>query len=155
MRNLIQRDRPVFCIEVEESHLRRYGTSSKALIEHFLALDYSLLRIKTDWPTDHLALPNERTDLFTLCMQQRHYQTDLLSGSNVELEFENDYYYKSFETSGRQRHPHVAAVPGPQSDEANKLDSLVTRFQGNIQSRCSKMRSRSYHARSDSRHQTV
>jgi len=71
MRNLIPTRPPVFCIEVEESHLRRYGTSSKALID-ISALDYSLLRYQgRTGRTDHLALPNERTDLFTLCMQQR------------------------------------------------------------------------------------
>ena len=76
-----------------------FRTDTKALIDHFLALDYSLIRIKTDWPTDHLALPNERADLLALCLQQQEYQTDLLSGSNVDLTFENDYFYAEFTMS--------------------------------------------------------
>jgi FkbM family methyltransferase len=99
MSKLISKDRPAFFIEIEEHHLQRYGTSSKAVIEHFMALDYSLLRIRTDWPTDHLALPNERADLLSRCRAQQKYQTDLLSGSKIELIFDNPYFYAGFITS--------------------------------------------------------
>ena len=99
MRNLISRDRPVFFIEVEEHHLRRFSTSSKALIDHFLSMNYSLIRINTDWPTDHMAIPNERPDVIARCMMQGEYRTDLLSGSSVELSFENEFFYCAFTAS--------------------------------------------------------
>jgi FkbM family methyltransferase len=99
MRDLIARDRPAFFIEIEEHHLQRFGVSSKMVIEHLMALNYSLLRIKTDWPTDHVALPNERSDLLGRCMSQQKYNTDLLCGSRVELTFENAYFYSDFRTS--------------------------------------------------------
>lgn len=99
MRNLILRDRPVFFIEIEEHHLQCFGTSSKALIDHLLALDYSLVRINTDWPTDHMAIPNERPEIISRCLQQGEYKTDLLSGSSVELRFENRFFYAGFTTS--------------------------------------------------------
>jgi FkbM family methyltransferase len=99
MHDLILKDRPAFFIEIEEHHLQKYGTSSKALIEHFMALNYSLLRIRTDWPTDHLALPNERKDLFARCLRQQKYKTDVLSGSKIELTFANAYYYTGFTVS--------------------------------------------------------
>ena len=99
MHDLILKDRPAFFIEIEEHHLKKYGTSSKVLIEYIMALNYSLLRIRTEWPTDHLALPNERKDLFARCLRQQKYKTDLLSGSKIELTFENAYYYAGFTVS--------------------------------------------------------
>ena len=99
MNDLVSKDRPVFFIEIEEKHLRNHGASSKGLIERFMALNYTLLRIRTDWPTDHVALPNERGELLKRCLDQQKYRTDVLSGSNVELVFENQYYYSSCSTS--------------------------------------------------------
>ena len=99
MHNLMMKDRPAFFIEIEEYHLKKFGTSSKALIEHFLARNYSLLRIRTDWPTDHLALPNERKDLLARCSNQQKYKTDVLTGSTIELTFENPYFYAGFTLS--------------------------------------------------------
>jgi len=96
MSGIIARDRPVFFIEIEEKHLRRFSTSSKDLIESFLVRDYSLIRIKTDWPTDHLAIPNERGDLIARCLKQQEYQTELISGRAVTLQFENRYFYDTF-----------------------------------------------------------
>ena len=99
MHNLMMKDRPAFFIEIEEHHLKKFDTSSKVLIEHFLALNYSLLRIRTDWPTDHLALPNERKDLLARCLSQQKYKTDVLTGSKIELTFENPYFYAAFTLS--------------------------------------------------------
>ncbi|WP_407530932.1 FkbM family methyltransferase [Methylobacterium oryzisoli] len=93
MRALIARDRPVLFVEIEDLYLRNRGTDSKRLIEMLLALDYSLVRIRTDWPTDHLAIPNERPDLIARVTAQTAYATDLIAGSAVELVFENDYFY--------------------------------------------------------------
>ncbi len=99
MRELLARDRPVVFLEIEEDHLRRSGSSSKILIERFLALDYSLLRIRTEWPTDHLAIPNERADLIARCRDQPHHDYDWISGSGVDLEFENSYFYTRITTT--------------------------------------------------------
>ncbi|MBK3395987.1 MULTISPECIES: FkbM family methyltransferase [Methylobacterium] len=95
MRDLLARDRPVLFVEIEEEHLRRHGSSSKAVIEHLLGLGYSLLRIRNEWPTDHLAIPNERTDLIERCRGQTHHATDWIAGSRVELQFETTHYYAS------------------------------------------------------------
>ncbi|WP_063928396.1 FkbM family methyltransferase [Methylobacterium aquaticum] len=95
MQNLLARDRPVLFVEIEEQHLRRHGSSSKAVIEHLLGLGYSLLRIRTDWPTDHVAIPNERTDLLARCRGHPVYTTDWIAGTTVTLHFETPYYYAS------------------------------------------------------------
>ncbi len=95
MQDLIARDRPVLFIEIEEEHLRRHGSSSKAVMEHLLGLGYSLLRIRNEWPTDHLAIPNERADLIARCRGQTQYATDWIAGSRVELHFETTHYYAS------------------------------------------------------------
>lgn len=98
MRATIDRDRPVLFIEIEEAHLRKLGTSSKAVIELLMSWNYTLLRIRTEWPTDHLAVPNEREEILTRCREQKAYELDVLAGSKVDLHFENAYYYRDFET---------------------------------------------------------
>ncbi len=95
MQALIARDRPVLFVEIEEHHLRRHGSSSKAVIEHLLGLGYSLMRIRNEWPTDHVAIPNERADLIDRCRGQTFYETDWIAGTRVELHFETTHYYAS------------------------------------------------------------
>ena len=96
MEGLIARDRPVFLVEIEEYHLRRSGASSKMLIEFFLSRNYDLLRIKTDWPADHVAIPRENAALSLRCRGYNKLPTDWISGSTVELSFENEYLYSTF-----------------------------------------------------------
>jgi FkbM family methyltransferase len=96
MQELIKRDRPYFFVEIEEPHLLRFGTSSKQVIEHFFQLDYSLVRIRNQWPTDHVAIPNEKKDIVDLLVTKSGLDTDVLSGSRITLEFDNPSYYSSY-----------------------------------------------------------
>jgi FkbM family methyltransferase len=96
MRRLIDKDRPILFIEIEEAHLSRRGSSSKTLIDRLLSLDYTLIRIRTEWPTDHIAIPNERTDIITQIQGEAGHEVDLLMGSSVELTFQNNYFYSTF-----------------------------------------------------------
>ena len=99
MQGLIARDRPYFFIEIEEPHLLRFGTSSKEVIEHFFQLDYSLVRIRSQWPTDHVAVPNEKKDIVDRLVTRSGLATDVLSGTRISLDFDNPSYYSSYTVS--------------------------------------------------------
>ena len=89
-RKPIARDRPA-AVEVEDYHLCRSGSSSKALIEFFLQRSDNLLRIKTEWPADHIAIPRERTELEHRCRSYDRVPTEWISGDTVELGFDNAF----------------------------------------------------------------
>jgi FkbM family methyltransferase len=59
---LIQRDRPILFVEVEELYLKKFNTSSKELLELILGLNYTIFRIETTYPCDHLCFPNENLE---------------------------------------------------------------------------------------------
>ena len=61
---LILKDRPILFVEIEEVHLKKFGGSSKELMEMLLDHDYVLFRIETEYPCDHLCIPAEQIDSF-------------------------------------------------------------------------------------------
>ena len=92
----IERDKPLLFIEIEENWLRDLGSSSKEVIEHIFAMDYSLLRIESDWPTDHLCFPKEKRDEVLKKLETYPWKLTLLEGKTIELKFGQAPYYESF-----------------------------------------------------------
>jgi FkbM family methyltransferase len=101
MRQLIDRDRPVLFIEIEEKYLREFGTSSEQLITHLFSLGYTLFRIKTAYPCDHVAVPNERLDkLEPRVTAAVGTSVDKLHGTGIRLRFgSSKYTYDDFSLS--------------------------------------------------------
>jgi FkbM family methyltransferase len=89
MKKLINRDRPIFLVEVEELHLLKQNSSSERLIQKFFDLKYSLLRIETDYPCDHIAIPNECFLKISqhIVRKKYPYKTTLLAGKRIQLFF--------------------------------------------------------------------
>ena len=65
---IIRTHRPLLFLEVEEPHLRAMGTDSRELVQHLLSLRYVLLKIKNDYPVDHLCVPSEKRHLLPHCI---------------------------------------------------------------------------------------
>ncbi len=59
-RNLIERDKPLIFLEVEEDQLRNQKSSSAELIELVFSLGYFLIHIRNEYPVDFLAVPLAR-----------------------------------------------------------------------------------------------
>lgn len=98
MTELIRRDRPILFVEIEEHHLRRMGSSSVEVIELLFSLGYGLLRIRTDYPCDHVAIPMERMEeLRGVVEGAAAHPLDYLAGTSVELTFDTPWTYSSFE----------------------------------------------------------
>jgi len=88
MRRLVLRDRPLFFVEIEENYLILFGASSKRLIEEFFALGYTLYRINTEYPCDHIAVPDEQvSDFETKLLPQYPWEVTKLKGQTIELTF--------------------------------------------------------------------
>lgn len=89
MKQLINRDRPFFLFEVEELHLLKQNSSSEKLIQKFFDLKYSLLRIETNYPCDHIAIPNECFSKISKYIVRKKYahKTTLLAGKRIQLFF--------------------------------------------------------------------
>ena len=83
---------------IEEFYLNKMGSSSKNLIELFFSKKYTLFRIKTSYPCDHIAVPNEKKKYVkTILDKYFKYQLDELCGKKIELEFgKNLYTYTKF-----------------------------------------------------------
>ena len=99
--NTIAESRPVMFVEVEDNWLRCFGTSAEELLNKLLSLDYILLRIKTDYPCDHVAIPKEREELVKTITQNLKYPVDIIAGKKVKLDFTGskrpDIIYNTFQ----------------------------------------------------------
>jgi FkbM family methyltransferase len=89
----IAKHRPVMWLEVEESFLNKFGTSSQNLLNRLLGLDYVLVRIEADndfgsFPWDHLCVPKEKKGKIAGWLSGLQYKHDLIEGSSVELTFD-------------------------------------------------------------------
>ena len=96
----IARYRPTMFIEIEELRLRSLGTSSKELIELLLEYNYVLFRIKTHYPCDHICVPKEKVDEFSLSILKKfNYECERIEGKKVKLFFrsKSDQNYEKIE----------------------------------------------------------
>jgi len=95
-KKLISEQRPIIFVEVEEHHLRAFGSSSKELIEYLLSTGYVLLRIKTEYPCDHVCVPVERATEIPDLISRVGWQVDVLTGTTVELTFDGPWKHKLY-----------------------------------------------------------
>ena len=96
----IARYRPTMFVEIEEQRLRLLGTSSKELIELLLEYNYILFRIKTNYPCDHICVPKEKVDEFSLSILKKfNYECERIEGKKVKLFFRSvsDQNYEKIE----------------------------------------------------------
>ena len=56
----VEKNRPIFAVEIEEHHLLEFESSSKDLLNSFINCDYVLYRIMNEYPCDHIAIPKEK-----------------------------------------------------------------------------------------------
>jgi FkbM family methyltransferase len=59
----IQKNSPILFIEVEDLHLRNFGTSPKELLNKIREMDYDIYHIITDYPVDHLCIPRDKKEI--------------------------------------------------------------------------------------------
>lgn len=100
MTKLLATSRPIVIFEVEENQLNLHNSTSQALIQNFLDLDYEVFRINTTYPTDHLAIPTEKA--IHIKGKLKHLKPDLnltqIKGKKVRLFFEEgSTLYSRFE----------------------------------------------------------
>lgn len=91
----IASQRPVVAIEVEESWLQRFGSSSKEILEWFLVRGYVVYRFETEWPTDCFAVPIECDDRIQNWLRKAAWETTRVHGETVELTFDGQPYWSS------------------------------------------------------------
>jgi|TARA_B110000971_G_C19985804_1_gene489502 FkbM family methyltransferase len=100
LRETLKSDRPIMIVEVEEGRLKSLGNTSKELIELLLSYNYTLFRIMSSYPCDHICVPKENADEFALSVLKKFsYKVEKIEGEKVELFFENkeDQNYKRIE----------------------------------------------------------
>jgi FkbM family methyltransferase len=87
--------RPIVAIEIEESWLRRFNTSSKEVLDWFLARGYVVYRFETEWPTDCFAVPLEDDEQIRQWLTKVAWATTRMHGDSVELTFDGQPYWSS------------------------------------------------------------
>jgi FkbM family methyltransferase len=85
--------RPVIALEVEESWLRRFNTSSKEVLDWLLAKGYVVYRFETEWPTDCFAVPVEGDGAIQRWLKKVAWETTRIHGDSVELTFSGQPYW--------------------------------------------------------------
>ena len=83
---LIQDSRPIMFVEVEDNWLRCFGTSAEELMNKIISLDYVLLRVKTEYPCDHIAIPKEKNHMIDKIIKALSYPVDIIDGQ-ITLDF--------------------------------------------------------------------
>lgn len=91
----IQRHRPTIVIEVEESWLNLFKTSSKEVLEWLFARGYIVYRIENEWPTDCVAVPVEREQDMVAALQKLAFPTSRIEGPTVDLTFDGKPFWST------------------------------------------------------------
>jgi hypothetical protein len=84
---LIKNSRPIMFVEVENNWLRCFNESSESLLNKLLSLDYILVRINTDYPCDHVAIPREKKHMLDSIMKDVGYPIDIMDGKSIQIHF--------------------------------------------------------------------
>jgi FkbM family methyltransferase len=82
---LLKKSRPFIFIEVEDNWLKCFGVSSEILLNKLLEMGYVVLRINTEWPSDHLAIPREKYHWLTEIVKDLTYSYDVIDGVSVKV----------------------------------------------------------------------
>lgn len=98
---MIRNSRPTMFIEVENQWLNSFGKNSEMLLNKILSLGYVLVRINTEYPCDHVAIPRERTGEIDEIMRDVGHPFDVIDAKSVSLKFERtdwqrDINYSSY-----------------------------------------------------------
>jgi len=98
---MIRNSRPIMFIEVENQWLNSFGKNSEMLLNKILSLGYVLVRINTEYPCDHVAIPRERTGEIDEIMRDVGHPFDVIDAKSVSLKFERtdwqgDINYSSY-----------------------------------------------------------
>ena len=70
---LVTNDSILF-VEVEDLHLRHFGTSPKELIDYIKDYDYDVYQIANDYPCDHICFPRRRAGEVELIRESSLYK---------------------------------------------------------------------------------
>lgn len=88
----LMRFRPYIFLEIEERNLRKFGVSSKELIEYLLGLDYILYRVENEYPCDHICIPAELSKEFeSVHASKLGFALFKICGKKVDLFFEDSH----------------------------------------------------------------
>lgn len=85
---LIKNTRPVMFVEVENQWLRCFGQTSETLLNKIMSLDYILVRINTEYPCDHVAIPREKKHLLEHIMKDVGHPIDVIDGKSISVKFD-------------------------------------------------------------------
>ncbi len=93
----LKKFRPFIFIELEDLHLVQAGSSSEKVMNHLLQLDYLVLRIKTSYPSDHLAIPREKKSIIEDLISSINYPVDIIDAKTVKLHMIDNIFYDTYE----------------------------------------------------------
>ena len=85
---LIQNSRPIMFVEVENQWLNCFGRNSEMLLNKILSLGYVLVRINTEYPCDHIAIPREKMGDMDEIIKDVGHPVDILDGKSIKLNFD-------------------------------------------------------------------
>lgn len=85
---LIKNSRPVMFVEVENQWLTCFGQTSEILLNKIMSLDYILVRINTEYPCDHVAIPREKKHLLEHIMKDVGHPIDIIDGKSISVKFD-------------------------------------------------------------------
>jgi hypothetical protein len=91
---MIRNSRPIMFIEVENNWLKCFGKNSEILLNKILSLDYILVRINTDYPCDHIAIPREKKNLLESIIQDVGHTIDVIDGKSISVKFDRTDWQK-------------------------------------------------------------
>lgn len=92
-------ERPLICFEVEDIWLRALGSSTNQLLNIFLNLNYIILRIRSHYPCDHLAVPIEQWEKICEKLSGYSLSWDFIHGRSVSVQLFDNNLYSSFEVT--------------------------------------------------------
>jgi FkbM family methyltransferase len=96
LKTLTSGERPIICFEVEDIWLRALGSNTNQLLNILLNLNYVILRIRSDYPCDHLAVPLEKWDAVRVKLKDLSFAYDLIQGKSVSVDLVDNNLYSSF-----------------------------------------------------------
>lgn len=92
--NIINKSRPVIFIEVENQWLIEFGQNSGTLLNKLLSFDYVIVRINTEYPCDHVAVPREKIQLVDTIVNNVGYKTTIIDGKSIIVNFDRTDWQK-------------------------------------------------------------
>jgi FkbM family methyltransferase len=89
--------RPIICFEVEDIWLRALGTNTNVLLNLLLSLNFLLIRIKTSYPCDHIAVPHERASVVLKKLEDFDFPLEIINGSKISVHITDNNLYDTYD----------------------------------------------------------